>query len=105
VETRPSTNNFDSCDLILRGRSQALQFFAWNYMTSAIAQLEDQQVQSRTGPIFHLSHQRLLSQFLGPFDGAIDLAIASDDSVPESLTPRFPIPTIPVSHALTPRHA
>jgi hypothetical protein len=105
METCSAPKNLYPRNLLSSSRSQPLQFFAWNYMPAAIGQLEDQQVQTRTGPIFHLRHERLISQLLAPFDGAVDCGIARDDRMSDGLVSDSLASTLPISHVLTPCHA
>src|ERR1039457_6645851 len=104
VESRPVeagsfAENFHPRNLLFRGGSQALQVFAWNQVAAAIAQFENEQVQSRSRPIFHFCHPRLAWQLPGVLDGAIDLGVGSHDLMSDDLmlchvspptTPRVP---------------
>src|ERR1035438_9631326 len=54
-------------------------------MPVAIAELEDEQVQSRSWPIFHFGHTRLALQAPGASDCAIDLGVGSHDLMSRDL--------------------
>jgi len=82
MEAGSIAENFYLCNLLFCGGLESLQVFAWNHVPMAIAQLKNEQVQSRSRPVFHFRHARLVLQVLGAFDRSINFGIGGHDRVP-----------------------
>jgi hypothetical protein len=94
MKTRAIANDLHLSNLLFRGLPQTLQILTGDYNPVTIAQFENQQIQSRSGLVFHCHHTRFVLQQMCLFYRPVDFSICGDDPM---LCHEF-LPTMPPDH-------
>ncbi len=79
MQPGPTAQNFHPRNLIFCAGLQPLQVFARDRAPAAVVQLQDEQIQSWSRPVFDCSHKRPTAYDFGALNCPIDFGVRSND--------------------------